>query len=301
MGIESFSAFKPGDIIDLSRFEKKPARFDSSDKKALEKNSEKNFSPEDYVSFFKKDLQKMSLEVNNYFPGFLQEDGKISLVGRDAEADAALVAAQEDAFSRDFHGRQPEDMNTWRRQQEAKDPSLTEISLTLLLNKFLKNDFIVARSSSYDDYNNGIDNVLIDKSSGEVLCGFDEVMVRKGESTSSKKEGKLSRLMAKGGAYLKYGARLENGRLVRSAVNNIPAFYISLDKQELSDLMASLKSADNNPGLENERGIEDKIFQKLLASLENQLASRSLDGNLRQKASSALEKLKTFQRPVSKI
>lgn len=291
MGIENFSGFKPGDIIDLSRFEKKPSRFDSANKK----NIEKPLSPEKYSELFKEDLKKMALEVNNYFPGFLEEDGRISLVGRDAEADASLVASQEDSFSRDFYGRQPEDINVWRREQEAKDPSLTEMSLTLLLNKFLKNDFIVARASSYDDYNNGIDNVLIDKQSGEVLCGFDEVMVKKGESTSSKKEGKISRLMAKGGAYLKYGARLENGRLIRSTVKNIPAFYISLDKQELSALMASLRDSDDN------QGIEAKIFQKLLTSLEDQLSIRNLDDNLRQKASSVLGKLRNFQKQTSNI
>lgn len=295
MGIEYLAGFKPGDIIDLSRFGKKPARFDSS-KKENEKNREKTFSPEDYVDLFRKDLGKMAAEVNDYFPGFLGKDGKIALAGRDAEKDASLVAAQEDAFSRDFYGNKPEDMEAWRRQQEAKDPSLTEMSLTLLLNKFLKKDFIVARASSYDDYNNGIDNVLIDKASGEVLCGFDEVMVKRGESTSSKKENKLSRLMAKGGAYLKYGARLENNRLVRAAVSNIPAFYISLDKQELEDLMVSLR---NPSGLAE--GVEEKIFQKLLASLEDQLSTRDLDNNLRQKASSALLKLQSFQKPVSVI
>ena len=181
MGIEYLAGFKPGDIIDLSRFEKKPSRFESSFKTRNEKDREKTFSPEDYVDILRKDLQEMAKEVNDYFPGFLDEDGKISLAGRDAEKDASLVAIQEDAFSRDFHGNKPEDMETWRRQQEAKDPNLTEMSLTLLLNKFLKKDFIVARASSYDDYNNGIDNVLIDKTSGEVLCGFDEVMVKKGE------------------------------------------------------------------------------------------------------------------------
>ena len=101
--------------------------------------------------------------------------------------------------------------------------------------------------------------------------------------------------MAKGGAYLKYGARLENGRLVRSTVKNLPAFYISLDKQELLDLMEVLK----NP--QASQGVEEKIFQKLITSLEGQLANRNLGNGLRQKASSVLEKLRSFQKPVSVI
>lgn len=284
MGIEYLSGIKPGDVLDLSRFEKKPKPrfFDKADKPL---NREQEINPDVYMGHLQVGLRQLAQEVNKSFPGFLSNDGKIAIAGPEAAADLDLVASQEDGFSRDFHGNKPANMQAWREENEKKAPNLTEIALTLMLNNFLNKEFIVARASSFDDYNNGVDNILIDKKTGEVLCGFDEVMTKSGEVSSAKKEAKLNNLMAKGGARLKYGARLENGNLVRAAVKNIPAFYLPLDKQELKELLDSFINSETN------QKISEKIFLKLIKSLEEQVNNQDLNSDLQNKTRLALVKL----------
>ena len=275
MGIEYLSGVKPGDRIDLSRFERKTTQ-------------EKEINPDHYLPSLKEGLFNLSKEANKYLDGFLDDEGKISISGKDEKADLALIASQEDAFSRDFYGKKPEDMEAFQREKEKSIPNLTEIALTLLLDKFLKDRFIVARASSYDDYNNGVDNVLIDKKSGEVLCGFDEVVSRVGTSFSAKKEVKMERAMAKGGAKLKYGARLENGKLVRASASNIPAFYIPLDKKELKDLLEALK---NEQDKDSSKEVMKKIFSKMLISLSDQISRYNLDDDLKNKTKAVFNKI----------
>lgn len=50
-----------------------------------------------------------------------------------------------------------------------------EILITALFAKFLGDKFIVVRSSLYDDVKNGIDNVVLEKESGALICAFDEI------------------------------------------------------------------------------------------------------------------------------
>ncbi|MFZ4631613.1 MAG: hypothetical protein ACOYL8_00205 [Patescibacteria group bacterium] len=267
MGIDYLSGIKAGDIIDLSRFEKK----------------KKEINPEHYLACLKENLLKMAAENNEYFPDFLDNDGKISLSGREAESDKALTLAQEEGFS----ASSGKDLKTWRDATEKKSSNLTEIAITIMLHKILKKDFIVARASNYDDYNNGVDNVLVDKLSGEVVCGFDEVLSNIADDGGAKKEAKLEKIMAKGGARIKYGAKLENGKLVRSEVRNIPAFYMSLSKDELANLLESIKNNPSEIGL-----VEENIFNKLINSLEAQALNQDLNESLKEKTSLILKKLK---------
>jgi len=273
MGIEYLSGIKPGDIIDLSRF----------DKHKKEKELTKDSNLENYLPFLNEALTKIAEKKNLDFPGFLNKDNRISIEGRDAETDKKIVAISENTYSAEV-GKTVED---WHHDTEKNASNLTEMALTVLLQKFLGEDFIIARSSEYDDYNNGVDQVIIYKPTGEVVCGIDEVISKLGEEGSEKKVTKLENIMAKGGAHIKYGAKLENGKLVRAELKNIPAFYMSLSKLELGELLESLKS---NP--DNKSEFEQKTFSKLLDSLESQAVKQNLAGDLKTKTDSMLEKFR---------
>lgn len=265
--IEYLSGIKVGDKIDLSKFEK----------------PKKDPSFESYLPFLKEGLSKVAAENNRDFANFLDNDGRITIEGKDAASDKSLVAAQEEGFSQGMY----KDLETWRRDSEKNPANLTEMALTIMLHKFLKENFIVARASCYDDYNNGVDQVLVYKLTGEVVCGFDEVLGHDGDDGGQKKEAKLNRMREKGGARVQYGAKMENGQLVRAEVKNIPAFFMSLSKVELRELLESLK---NNP--KETSAVEEKIFQKLLGSLEDQTANSQMNNDLRTKTQSALERLR---------
>lgn len=64
--------------------------------------------------------------------------------------------------------------------REKNPANIAEIATTLLFDKVLNKDFIIVRASTYDDYENGADHLIIDKQSGAVICGLDEAIL--GES-----------------------------------------------------------------------------------------------------------------------
>lgn len=266
--IKYLPGIQAGQKIDLSKFDKK--------------KPEKIFRPEVHLDNLKQQLVALAAEVNGEFGDFLDAEGQIILIGRDAVSDAALVEQQEEGFALEL-GKSRED---WRRDKDLNPANLTEMALTLVLHKFLKEDFIIARASSYDDYNNGVDQVVIDKKTGAVVCGFDEVITHFKDRQSPKKEGKLEEKMLAGGARLKYGATVIDNRLERRPLRNIPAFYLSLTKEDLIKILSSLK-----PGNEISRQEED-VFNHLVESLDRQFISFSSRQDLRPELAVNLEKFK---------
>lgn len=240
--------------------------------------------PEAYLPNLKELLASQAQESNLSLENFLDDEARIIVSGDDAESHNYLVSVQEETYSR-AEGKTVED---WRRDKEKHVANLTEMALTAMFYKFLHEKFIVARSSTFDDYNNGVDQVLVDKETGEVVCGFDEVIVNPNDNKEkAKKETKLNDIMAKGGANITYGAKLEEGKLVRSEVRRVPAFYVSLRREELGELLECLK---NNP--EKITSFEEGIFSKLLDSFQSQILSKNLNSKLAAKTNSVLAKLK---------
>lgn len=274
MGIESigeanFPGIKVVGHIDLNQFEK----------------FKKEPSFEKYLAFLKdKALPDLAHETNLEFTNFLAVDGRINLEGKDSTSDRKLVDAQEEGYSKSAG----KNIHEWKRNNEKNAATLTEMALTVVLYKYLKEYFIVARASDYDDYNNGVDQVLIYKPTGELVCGFDEVIGNSGDDGGLKKASKLEKIMARGGAQIKYGAKMQDGKLVRAEVRNVPAFYMSLSKVELGDLLESLQVYGDKTS-----AVEDRIFAKLLNSLEAQASGQNLSADLKIKTNSALEKMRS--------
>jgi len=266
MPIDYLPGIEPGQKIDLSRFQK----------------PERSERLEDSLPFLKEKLSTMSEEVNREYGDFLDKDGKIKLAGPESQSDSKLVEQQELGFSQGCR-----DVAEWKKKSEADPAGLTEMALTLALDRWLKGEFIVARSSSYDDYNHGVDHLLIDKKTGQPICGFDEVISAASDGSAPKKEAKLGAMMARGGARMKYGAKLEDGALKRQPLRDLPAFYLSLTKSELSQLISSLKQ----PAGDSLSPAEAKISERLLESLRVQSERPANDAAIRAKAREALGRL----------
>jgi len=268
MTIEYLPNLQSGDRIDLNRFQKnKP---------------EPKVVWEKYVNPLHAQLENLSRQVNQEIPNFLEVDGRIALVGPESKQDQQLVDQQEKVFSQN----QGKSLEQWQRDGERNPANLTEMALTVSLHKFLGNDFIVARASRFDDYNNGVDQVIVDKQTGDVICGFDEVLGHQGDDGGEKKKKKMERIREKGGVQIKYGASLENGRLVPSSIKNVPAFYLSLSKEELKDLLEAL--VDQGEAIS---AVEINIFNKLLDSLKEQTNQADANWSLRAKSQLAIDKL----------
>jgi hypothetical protein len=165
----------------------------------------------------------------------------------------------------------------WEKRRKVGKPELLELATTAVFHKVLGEKFMVVRSSVFDDYENGADNVIINKETGDVVCAFDEVRensvsnrkLREDEveekTRTEEKEEKIKRKAQKGGTRIKYGFGSAAGKLVKKQITGVPMFYISVEAPELDKL---LEKMDYNSAKPNE--VELEIFDKLLASLSQQ-------------------------------
>jgi len=112
-----------------------------------------------------------------------------------------------------------------------------EMLTTSILYKNLRKDFIVTRTSEYDDARNKVDNIILERETGNIVCAFDEIGVASGERFEEKRNKVLERNWQRGGADLKYGISLEKklGRmeLKKGAVYQIPLFTLLFPKKKL--------------------------------------------------------------------
>jgi hypothetical protein len=273
MSIEYLADAEVGTILDPKRLERRKA--------------EKKIHLEQFLPLLKSGLKMMSRETNQHYGEILNEDGQITLVGPEAESDQQLVEQQKIAFA---HGLSPEE---YRRQRETNQAEIAEMTLALLFNKLLGDRFLVARASSYDDFNNGVDLVIIDKTTGAVVCGVDDVVSHTADISAPKKDEKMARQMKAGGASIKYGATFAEGSLKRCSLRNIPTFHAAVSPAELEKIIMALEGNEKTSTLP-----ELEVFERMISSLEEQykkLDDTDLDPKLKenlQKFSASLERMK---------
>lgn len=230
-----------GGTIDLSKFEKKKERLD----------------PEKLYNRYVSLLEVMSDRYNELGPQtWLNKDCSIKMIGhKDSVSDSELTSAQDDNYK-----------NKGAERRELNPAMLTELAVTVLLQKLLPERFIVVRASNYDDYNNGVDQLILDRQTGDVICGIDEVIDRSDFNGPSKKELKIKTKMEQGGFKVKYGARCKGDKLSLESLRDVPAFYLSLNKSDLIKLSSCLEGDDNDP-------VEQALFVRLKESLLLQVKS----------------------------
>lgn len=199
-------------------------------------------------------------------------------------------------FYREKYGAETEEeiIAAWKKNRELHDGALAEMAMTVLLQKFLGDDFLVMRANAYDDYANHADNVVIEKSTGAALCTFDE-FIGAAEDERFKKKIEKERISAeKNGATIKYGIALEKipegkSRFVCRTIRNIPAFTLRMnkDKEELFALIDEF--GDNSDAAKGENG--KRVFSAIIRSLSEQI--KMLRNNPRTNPK-ILEKLDEF-------
>lgn len=253
--------------IDLSKFEK-----DKKEKINFEKIS----------VFLKKGMNLLSREINEEYAEYgpvLEDDATIKMEGSDSNYHKELIMIKEHTWAKE----EKKSIEEWKEKKE-KDPAvIAEMMITLLLHSKLKDRFLVSRSSTFDDYENGVDYVLMDKKTGAVVCGLDQVLGMGQDNGSFKKKDKIERILFKGGAHLEYGLTLddvfeEDNDLIRKKIKNIPAFFLGISKDDLDKMLISLQkegvdgdfSEDVFNKNENFKNFSQSIFKKIIISLEEQ-------------------------------
>lgn len=167
-----------------------------------------------------------------------------------------------------FAAEAGKDLSTWAEEKERRKGTVAEKASVVLMYRVMKNfpDGILAlRSSASDDYSRGIDTIFIDQKTGHQICGVDEVNADRQRSADIKKE-KIQKIIDRGGAFVKYGAKIKDGRLEKCSLKHLPAFYLSLADEDLEAILPHLEDPEISPA-------EKRVFRKMLSSLESQVRS----------------------------
>jgi len=139
---------------------------------------------------------------------------------------------------------------------------LLEVVKTLAFNKYWFGKRLISlRTSKYDDYTNGIDEIILDTETQEPLAAVD---------TTTDVNGKAKEIVdkIKEGGEIKYGFQIKiggtgtGGEIKKASLNGIPIFIISLNHEELLSLAQEIieNREDKNYNL---RKMEIEILESL--------------------------------------
>jgi len=191
------------------------------------------------------------------------------------EKDQELV---RDYMSEWYPGLSEEEI---KKEKLKTDGEKLEMLITAIFAKNLGEDFIVARTSLYDDIKNKIDNIILEKETGNIVCALDEVAEISGERLEKKKNEILKeRNIKEKGGKLKYGLKVEKDKkgkpkIFLSKIDSIPVFYLALDDKRINQAIENLI-----PSLEEKSEYEGKLFSYFKSSLNAQIWYLELDQRL---------------------
>ena len=219
----------------------------------------------------------------------VKDDGRIDMDAfegelsskNDIEADKKVVEEYEKEWHKDLSQEEIEKSKTKR------DGPKLEMFKTALFNKFLNKDFIVARSSEFDDIKRGIDNVILERSTGNLVCALDEVADESGDRFLNKKDSVLEKNKEYNGNKLRYALSVRNGKVVKIKEVQSPVFYLALSKKTLDEGIQGFI-----PSLEEKSEKEIDIFNHFISSIYNQYTTLKLRGDLQPVFKKKLEYLR---------
>ena len=245
--------------------------------------------------------EKQNLELEQRFglSKLLDSEGRISSADygsvyteQELNEFLATLNKMEQKFSEKNSGHFS-DREQWKADKSKSKGNQTELAITCLLYKMLGDRYLVARTNEYDDYTNGADNVLIDKETGVAICAFDEVYDREEERTNAeKKQLKVLEIALAGGTDINFGVVSEEGVLKRGKQENLPIFYLGLNKEELNELLQEMADDPNE-----KTDLERVVYAKLIKSIAQQFVVL-MRQNLPEKVK---ENLFKFKESFSKV
>lgn len=144
-----------------------------------------------------------------------------------------------------------------------------------LFHKYFGSGFIIARSSPHDDMIHGVDTIIFEKVTGNLVCAFDEVGAMEGDAFENKKALVQDRNINGGGATLKYGFRLgdEDGKkgIALDSVAHVPLFYFAFP----SDLVEKGIN-EFSPSPNEHPDFERKLFKYFIDAIALQVSALEL-------------------------
>lgn len=277
----------------------------------IERKRDLDQDPEIYHAEFAKGLETMAGEVNASL-GLGSKDKLLTGTGAirmENFYDKATVdkhrermkKKQDQWIRRDLnipHTAQvtSADITKWENSASiAKRKSeLLEMVTTVLLHKVLKDDYVIARASKYDDYF-GFDNIIVNKKTGAVVCTFDDVHDQSYGNTIQEKSHELEKSAKHGGATIEYGFTFADGKLIKKRIENVPKLFNPFDINELNAAIMTVDPKNLDTVSEGERIIYNSIIDKFMALIP-QLQANAQGGEYRKNLDEFAAVLPTLKR-----
>jgi len=162
---------------------------------------------------------------------------------------------------------------------------LFEEVIACIFYRILKKNYLVVRSSDYDDFRNGVDLLIIDLETNEVICAVDDITTYNEDLNAiERKEKKVLDQNINGGAEMKYGLAFkkneqsDNIELIRGGRKEIPIFSMHLSGKELDELLNGMEYDINN----NPSEIELETFDELIRLMR--IESREMQEKIEEKS-----------------
>lgn len=156
-----------------------------------------------------------------------------------------------------------------REREENTDVYLLsewlEKLVPVIITKAVPERFVAVRTTEYDDIMNGVDNIILDRNTGGILCAIDECATSIDQGYHGvKKQGKIGR-----SASLEYGLKMAEDKVVPKKYNeqSIPLLVISFERGELVDFVTNTLGSSLEKMSEGERA----IYQKIIDTMHGQL------------------------------
>jgi len=133
----------------------------------------------------------------------------------------------------------------------------------LFINKMLeKEEMVAVRSSNYDDVFGGVDHLILDVKTGNIVAGIDTLS----EISGRRYERKIQEILAKnldGGARIKYGVRVERGEIKKGRLQQVPVFLFALPSSKIDQMIEVFDPQKVTP-------VDEDGFRYFLACLKSQ-------------------------------
>ena len=161
------------------------------------------------------------------------------------------------------------------KERLKTDGERLEMLAFAVLTKNLGDEFIVARTSFYDDQINKVDTLVLERKTGTLVCAFDEVGDTTGNIFKEKHDGVLDKNLNYGGAYVKYSlaSNIKNnpGKVVLAESKNLPIFYLAVPPDRIREGIREF-----SPDMESPSEYEKQLFSYFMLTIATQIQGLEL-------------------------
>lgn len=156
-------------------------------------------------------------------------------------------------------------------EKKAQKGEMLEMAKTLAFNnKWFNGKLIAIRTSKYDDYFNGVDQLIFDQETKTPLAAVDTT------TNWKDKAGELQEKI-KNGARVKYGLDFKNDLWKKKSYRDLPFFIISVNEEELLTVLEDIEKGKLG---DKSTGVEKRVLKEL--KLESEEFRESASPKLKQ-------------------